>query len=125
MRSAVSCLFVALAIGTQCHVAQAAVAPDPSALAAADAIFASSFEFVAVIQHPADGEQRTAGQPVPFLGMADEPAALVWTSSIDGQIGTGTSFSAALSAGMHVITLTATTDGGDVAIDQITLNVAP
>ena len=50
-----------------------------------------------------------------FAGTGSDPedgtltgASLVWTSSINGQIGTGTSFSTTtLSAGTHTITLTA------------------
>ncbi len=84
----------------------------------------------ASIYHPGDGETRAAGVPVPFTGAASDAedgtlsgAALVWASDIDGQIGTGESFEAALAAGVHVITLTATDSDGNVAKDAITLTM--
>jgi hypothetical protein len=47
-----------------------------------------------------------------------------WTSSIDGNLGTGSTIEAELSAGTHIITLTGTdTDGNTVQI-QTTVNVA-
>jgi dipeptidyl aminopeptidase/acylaminoacyl peptidase len=59
------------------------------------------------------------GTSVSFQGSATDPedgtltgASLVWTSSEDGQIGTGTSFTKSnLSVGAHTITLTATDSG--------------
>lgn len=58
--------------------------------------------------------------PVSFAGTASDAedgsltgTALVWTSSLDGAIGTGTSFSKNdLSIGVHTITLTATDSDG-------------
>lgn len=44
-------------------------------------------------------------------------------SSLDGQIGTGTSFSTTLSVGDHFITLTATNAGGATAQSRISLSV--
>ena len=62
-----------------------------------------------------------------FSGTAVDPEdgnltgeSFVWVSSIDGQIGTGASFSTTLSAGRHTITLTATDsqhfEGSDAVI---------
>ena len=51
-------------------------------------------------------------------------AGLVWTSSLDGQIGTGTSFSrSALSVGNHTITLKATDSDGQMGTASVTLTV--
>src|SRR5207244_10738254 len=52
-------------------------------------------------------------------------ANLVWTSSIDGQIGTGGSFSKVLSLGTHTITAAVTDSGGKTASDSITVVVKP
>jgi subtilisin family serine protease len=70
---------------------------------------------VATITAPAPGVGFSQGAPVTFAGTGSDPedgalsgASLTWTSSLDGAIGTGTSFtSSTLSAGAHVITLTA------------------
>ena len=69
----------------------------------------------AAISTPANNASFVQGVNVSFTGSGNDPetgaltgAALVWTSSINGQIGTGTSFSTtALSVGTHTITLTA------------------
>lgn len=80
----------------------------------------------------------TEGQTITFTGSALDPeegalagAALVWTSSLDGQIGTGTTFTRSdLSAGSQTVTLTANDDDGasaSVSIDftVISANQAP
>ena len=83
-----------------------------------------------LIYHPADNETRTASTPIPFVGHASDPqdgalvgAALAWSSSIDGAIGSGESFSASLTHGVHRITLTATDSLGLRGTASITLNV--
>ncbi|RMG17467.1 MAG: hypothetical protein D6729_08850 [Deltaproteobacteria bacterium] len=83
---------------------------------------------VAVILHPGSGEIRRPGVPVAFGGEAcdteDGPlngASLVWTSDVDGQIGTGNAFSTTLSTGRHIITLTATDSQGNTGTDSIEL----
>lgn len=49
---------------------------------------------------------------------------LVWVSSIDGQIGQGTSFTKNdLSVGLHTITMTATDSHGNIGNDQITMTI--
>jgi len=75
---------------------------------------------VAAISSPLIGANFAQGAPVAFTGSGTDPeqgaltgAALVWKSSQNGQIGTGTSFSTSgLSAGTHTITLTAKDAGG-------------
>jgi subtilisin family serine protease len=69
----------------------------------------------AAITSPSNGASAVQGTSVAFAGTGSDPqsgaligASLTWTSSRDGQIGTGTSFSKSnLSVGSHVITLTA------------------
>jgi hypothetical protein len=69
----------------------------------------------ATITAPANNASFPQGTSVSFAGTGQDPedgaltgGSLVWTSSINGQIGTGTSFStSSLSVGTHTITLTA------------------
>ena len=54
----------------------------------------------------------------------DLTASLAWTSSIDGSIGTGGSFSiSTLSLGLHTITAQTTDSGSAAGSDSIILNV--
>ena len=46
-----------------------------------------------------------------------------WTSNIDGQIGTGGSFSTTLSDGIHTITTSVTDSGGKTGSDSISITV--
>lgn len=70
------------------------------------------------ITNPADGSTFDSGATILFEGTATDPedgaltADLAWTSSIDGQIGTGGSFSRTLSDGSHTITVEVTDSGG-------------
>lgn len=82
------------------------------------------------ISSPANGTTVTQGTSVSFSGSANDAqdgnisASLVWTSSINGQIGTGASFSTSgLSTGTHTITARATDSGGLSGSAQITLTV--
>jgi hypothetical protein len=84
----------------------------------------------ATITTPQDGASFGAGQPIGFSGSATDSedgtlagGSLVWTSDKDGQIGTGTSFSRTLTAGTHVITLTATDGQGTTGTQRITIRV--
>jgi hypothetical protein len=86
----------------------------------------------AEITAPEDGAGFAQGEPIEFAGTGHDPEdgeltgeALVWTSSRDGQIGTGTGFTRDdLSAGTHVIVLTATDSGGLTGTDSVTITVA-
>lgn len=87
---------------------------------------------VAQINHPGDGETRPASQAVPFVGVGRDledgtlsGSSLVWTSSIDGMIGTGGMFSRQLSAGTHTITLTAKDSANNMDSVSITLIMTP
>lgn len=83
------------------------------------------------ILSPPNGTEFSAGESIAFLGEATDPedgqlagSALVWSSSISGQIGTGESFSTeALPAGTHSITLTATDSEGASGFDANTIEV--
>ncbi|MEO8000074.1 MAG: Ig-like domain-containing protein, partial [Gemmatimonadaceae bacterium] len=74
----------------------------------------------ATITSPANGSSVVQGTSVSFAGTGTDPedgalsgASLVWTSSIDGAIGTGASFAKSnLSLGTHTITLTVTDSKG-------------
>jgi subtilisin len=78
---------------------------------------------------PADGSTFDSGGTIVFEGTAtdtedgDLTATLVWTSNIDGQIGTGGSFSTTLSDGTHTITASVTDSGGTTGSDSISITV--
>lgn len=83
------------------------------------------------ISSPPDGGTSTVGETVTFSGEAndleDGPItgdALVWTSDLDGPIGTGAEFSRSdLSGGFHEITLTATDSEGASGTATVTFGV--
>ena len=82
------------------------------------------------ITNPADGVTFGSGDAIDFDGTAsdkedgDVTASLVWTSSINGQIGIGGSISiATLSDGDHTITASVTDSGGKTGSDFITIHV--
>ncbi|MEP7124069.1 MAG: hypothetical protein ABJE95_24290 [Byssovorax sp.] len=84
----------------------------------------------AKINHPGDMEMRPANVAIPFIGVGTDPedgnligASLVWTSNLSGQIGTGTMFSAPLTAGTHVVTLTVTDSAKNTATSSLTLYI--
>lgn len=84
------------------------------------------------ITAPPDGSTFTAGDSITFTGTADDPedgdisADIAWTSSIDGQFGTGASVTTSgLSVGTHTITAEATDSGGKSGSDIITITINP
>ena len=84
----------------------------------------------ASITSPGNGSGFELGESISFEGGASDPedgfltgASLVWTSSLDGQIGTGIVFSRSdLSAGTHTIRLIAIDSDG--AADTATISIS-
>jgi len=81
------------------------------------------------ITSPTDGSTFDSGATITFQGTANDTedgdltASLVWTSNIDGQIGTGGSFSTTLSDGTHTITASVTDSGAATATDEVIITV--
>lgn len=83
------------------------------------------------ITTPADGASAASGSSVTFNGGATDPeegaltgASLVWTSDLDGPLGTGNSFARSdLSGGTHEIVLTATDSQGAFGADTIAFTI--
>jgi len=81
------------------------------------------------INAPTTGTTVTEGTVLSFAGSATDPeegdigSTMTWTSSISGQIGSGASFSRALSAGSHTITAMVTDRGGLTSSRQIAVTV--
>ena len=81
------------------------------------------------INSPMDGSTFDSGATIFFEGTASDPedsnltTSLVWTSSKDGQIGTGGSFSTTLSDGTHTITAEVTDLGGKTGSASINITV--
>lgn len=107
-------------------------ATDMQGLTGSGSIVITSFSPVARINHPSNGETRPAANAVPFIGDGRDfydgaipDAGLVWTSSLDGIIGTGRSFNRTLSAGTNVITLTVTNSDGGTGSQSLTLTITP
>jgi hypothetical protein len=80
------------------------------------------------ITSPANSASFLQGVAIPFAGSATDKedgtisSGLVWTSSINGQFGTGSSLSiATLSAGTHTITASVKDSGGLTASQSITV----
>ncbi len=86
-----------------------------------------------VIGSPLTGASYTASDGVVLQGWSYDAqddlgrgkTRLDWASSLDGHLGSGDMVCAQLSAGQHVITLTATNSFGLTASERITINVAP
>jgi hypothetical protein len=81
------------------------------------------------IGSPSNNSSYGYGASVSFAGSATDTqdgnltSSVKWTSSIDGQIGTGGSFSRTLSSGTHTITASVTDSGGQFAFSQVTVTV--
>lgn len=107
-------------------------ATDAQGLTGSSSIAVTTFSPVARIDHPSNGETRPAANAVPFIGDGRDfvdgaipDAGLVWTSSLDGVLGTGRSFNRTLSAGTNVITLTVTNSDGGTGSQSISLTITP
>lgn len=84
------------------------------------------------ISSPANNATFTEGDSVTFTGSASDTedgnisADIVWTSNLDGQIGTGASFTtSALSIGTHTVTAAVSDSGGANADDTVNVNIDP
>jgi Tol biopolymer transport system component len=84
------------------------------------------------ITSPADGATFTEDEAISFEGSGSDPedgtltgSSLVWTSDLDGQLGTGTSVSSSLSVGSHTVTLTATDSDGETGTAAVSVTVDP
>ncbi|MEJ2523707.1 MAG: hypothetical protein P8080_12685 [Gammaproteobacteria bacterium] len=83
----------------------------------------------ATISNPSDGATFASGVSISFAGSAsddedgDLTADLVWTSDLDGEIGTGGSVSAVLSDGSHSITASVTDSAGNADSASVTITV--
>ena len=117
-----------LSAGT--HVITASVT-DAGGLQGSDAITITvNAAPIVTITAPTDGSSYTQGDSIGFAGTASDPeqgdlsASLAWSSSLDGAIGTGGSFStSALSIGTHTITASVVDAGGLPGTDAITVTV--
>jgi len=86
----------------------------------------------ATITDPSDGSTYSSGADVTFSGTGNDDEdgiltgnSLVWTSNLDGQIGTGTSFIISnLSSGTHTITLKVTDNQNGQSTDTIEITIA-
>ena len=82
------------------------------------------------IRTPANGSTVAPGSAIAFSGSGtdtpdgDVSSRLVWRSNIDGQIGTGASFSRTLTAGAHTITATASDSTGHSGNASILVTVS-
>ncbi len=85
---------------------------------------------VVTIEMPVDGSEFDDQTSILFAGTAADPedgdisAALEWTSSLDGAIGTGASFSAMLTAGPHTIETSAADSGNRPGSAQVAIDVS-
>jgi subtilisin len=84
---------------------------------------------VVTITSPSNGAVFDSGALISFAGTAqdtedgDLTAFLVWTSSIDGALGTGSAFSAILSDGQHVITASVTDSGAKLGSSTVSIRI--
>ena len=82
------------------------------------------------INWPPNNFQSRTDQSIQFRGFASDPdeaipdSNLVWSSNIDGQLGTGRTISDTLSQGVHTITLRATDSHGRSGESSITVTVS-
>jgi hypothetical protein len=81
------------------------------------------------ITTPTNGSSYTSGTAVSFTGSAGDTqdgsltSALAWSSSVDGPIGLGGTFTKVLTAGTHTIKASVTDSSGLTTVKQISLTV--
>lgn len=87
----------------------------------------------AVIAEPSDGTVFNEGEQANFAGSATDPedgglsrSSLVWTSDVDGLLGTGERVRRpGMSPGPHVVVLTATDSHGFTGVDTVRVRINP
>ncbi len=83
------------------------------------------------ITSPANGARFNSGTLISFAGTATDAqdgnlsSSITWSSDKDGVIGAGSSVSAVLSDGTHIITASVTDSGGLTGNSSVTISVAP
>ena len=86
---------------------------------------------IVTISSPENNASFPSATSISFSGSVTDAedenliASLTWTSNLDGQIGTGSTFSAVLSDGTHTITASVTDSGGLTGNASITVVVEP
>lgn len=109
-------------------------ATDSKGLAGSDSVIViihSASDPVVSISSPSDNATVNCGDTITFVGFANDPEdgqltgnSLVWTSDMDGEIGTGDSLlTDSLSVNSHVITLTATDSHNSIVTASVTIEV--
>lgn len=84
---------------------------------------------VVTITTPASAPTEDAGTAINFVATATDTedgnlaSSVVWTSSIDGALGTGASIAPTLSAGFHTITATVTDSASNTSLDTIAATI--
>lgn len=106
------------------------ISPDPQVkkYVNAELAVATALPATIVIQIPSNGLAVHAGLPVTFRAFLHEgnrgPATVTWTSSLNGEIGTGLTFDfGGLAIGTHTITARATFENASFVEDTATLHV--
>ncbi len=115
------------------HTITASVTDGFGAQAAASITLINSADHAptVTIHSPVNGASFIDGDVITFTGTANDAedgnitSNLIWTSSINGSIGSGGSFSRTLSAGTHTIQAQATDSGGFSGKATLTITVAP
>jgi len=83
------------------------------------------------ITAPTTGSTAIVGTPVALAGTASDAedgnlnGAIAWTSSRDGQLGTGPSLTVTLSLGTHVLTAAVTDSHGSTATATVNVEIQP
>jgi hypothetical protein len=113
------------------HVLTVQVTDSRSATATATVTVTIHRAPTVAISSPADGTSVLETDPVTFGASASDPddgdltAGISWTSSLDGALGTGGSFTTtALSVGSHTVTASVTDSNGETRTDTVTVTVA-
>jgi len=94
-------------------------------------LFLTGCDINIVITAPQNGARFESGETITFYGTAADPIEgeipeyfLIWTSSIDGEIGTGTAFTRDdLSEGTHIIVLAATNAAGKTKRQVVSITI--